>query len=191
MRSVTDSVRSYIPLKVNAAGVMPIIFAQAIMFLPATLAGLVADSESSLMLFLQKVSDPFSWQNNIIFAILIIVFTFFYTAITIPVNQMADDLKRNGGIIPGIKPGKDTSEYLDDILSKITLPGSIFLVLIAVMPAIVHLFGVDQRLSMFYGGTSLLIMVAVILDTVQQINTYLLNHHYDGLMTSGRVRNVA
>lgn len=191
MRSVTDSVRSYIPLKVNAAGVMPIIFAQAIMFLPATLAGFFADSDSSLMLFFQKVSDPFSWQNNIVFAILIIVFTFFYTAITIPVNQMADDLKRNGGIIPGIKPGKDTAEYLDDILSKITLPGSVFLVLIAVMPALVHIFGVDQRLSMFYGGTSLLIMVAVILDTVQQINTYLLNHHYDGLMSSGRVRNVA
>jgi len=191
MRSVTDSVRSYIPLKVNAAGVMPIIFAQAIMFLPATLVGLVSDANSSLMIFLQKVSDPFTWQNNVIFAILIIVFTFFYTAITIPVNQMADDLKRNGGIIPGIKPGKDTAEYLDDILSKITLPGSIFLVFIAVMPAIVHLFGVDQRLSMFYGGTSLLIMVAVILDTVQQINTYLLNHHYDGLMSSGRVRNVA
>lgn len=191
MRSVTDSVRSYIPLKVNAAGVMPIIFAQAIMFLPATLAGFFADSDSSLMLFFQKVSDPFSWQNNIVFAILIIVFTFFYTAITIPVNQMADDLKRNGGIIPGIKPGKDTAEYLDYILSKITLPGSVFLVLIAVMPALVHIFGVDQRLSMFYGGTSLLIMVAVILDTVQQINTYLLNHHYDGLMSSGRVRNVA
>lgn len=192
MRSVTDSVRSYIPLKVNAAGVMPIIFAQAIMFLPATLAGFFTDSaDSSMMMFLQKVSDPFTWQNNVVFAILIIVFTFFYTAITIPVNQMADDLKRNGGIIPGIKPGKDTADYLDDILSKITLPGSVFLVLIAVMPAIVHLFGVDQRLSMFYGGTSLLIMVAVILDTVQQINTYLLNHHYDGLMSSGRVRNVA
>ncbi|MFA5619303.1 MAG: preprotein translocase subunit SecY [Weeksellaceae bacterium] len=191
MRSVTDSVRSYIPLKVNAAGVMPIIFAQAIMFLPVTLVGLVADQGSSFMLFLAKVADPFTLESNIVFAILIIVFTFFYTAITIPVNQMADDLKRNGGIIPGIKPGKDTSEYLDDILSKITLPGSIFLVFIAILPAIVHQFGIDQKLSMFYGGTSLLIMVAVILDTIQQINTYLLNHHYDGLMTSGRVRNVA
>lgn len=193
MRSVTDSVRSYIPLKVNAAGVMPIIFAQAIMFLPATLAGLFtdADSSSGFMIFLQRVSDAFTWQHNLIFALLIIIFTFFYTAITIPVNQMADDLKRNGGIIPGIKPGKDTAEYLDDVLSKITFPGSIFLVLIAVLPAIVHLFGVDQGLAMFYGGTSLLIMVAVILDTVQQINTYLLNHHYDGLMSSGRTRNVA
>ena len=191
MRSVTDSVRSYIPLKVNASGVMPIIFAQAIMFLPATLVGLVSDPNSSMMLFFQKVADPFSWQHSVIFAILIIVFTFFYTAITIPVNQMADDLKRNGGIIPGIKPGKDTADYLDDILSKITLPGSLFLVLIAVLPAIVHLFGVDQSLAMFYGGTSLLIMVAVILDTVQQINTYLLNHHYDGLMSTGRTKNVA
>src|SRR5690606_21685933 len=191
MRSVTDSVRSYIPLKVNASGVMPIIFAQAIMFLPATLVGLVSDADSPMMMFLAKVSDPFSWQHSVIFAILIVVFTFFYTAITIPVNQMADDLKRNGGIIPGIKPGKDTADYLDDILSKITFPGSLFLVVIAVLPAIVHLFGVDQGLAMFYGGTSLLIMVAVILDTVQQINTYLLNHHYDGLMTTGRTKNVA
>ncbi len=191
MRSVTDSVRSYIPLKVNASGVMPIIFAQAIMFLPATLVGLVSDANSPMMLFLAKVSDPFSLQHSVIFAILIIVFTFFYTAITIPVNQMADDLKRNGGIIPGIKPGKDTADYLDDILSKITFPGSLFLVVIAILPAVVHLFGVDQSLAMFYGGTSLLIMVAVILDTVQQINTYLLNHHYDGLMSTGRTKNVA
>jgi preprotein translocase subunit SecY len=191
MRSMTDSVRSYIPLKVNASGVMPIIFAQAIMFLPATLASFFSDQNSSLMIFLQKVSDPFTWQNAIVFGILIIIFTFFYTAITIPVNQMSDDLKRNGGIIPGIKPGKDTADYLDDVLSKITLPGSIFLVLIAILPAIVHFFGVDQRLAMFYGGTSLLIMVAVILDTVQQINTYLLNHHYDGLMSTGRTKNVA
>lgn len=191
IRSVTDSVRSYIPLKVNAAGVMPIIFAQAIMFLPATLVGLVSDQNSSWMLFFQKVSDPFSWQHSLIFGILIVIFTFFYTAITIPVNQMADDLKRNGGIIPGIRPGKDTANYLDDILSKVTFPGSLFLTLIAILPAVAHLFGVDQRMAMFYGGTSLLIMVAVILDTIQQINTYLLNHHYDGLMTTGRTKNVA
>lgn len=191
MRSVTDSVRSYIPLKVNASGVMPIIFAQAIMFLPATLVGLIADQDSPWVVFFTKVADPFSWQHSVIFAVLIIVFTFFYTAITIPVNQMADDLKRNGGIIPGIKPGKDTADYLDDILSKITFPGSLFLVVIAVLPAIVKMLGVDQSLAMFYGGTSLLIMVAVILDTVQQINTYLLNHHYDGLMSTGRTKNVA
>lgn len=189
IRSVTNSVRSYIPLKVNAAGVMPIIFAQAIMFLPATLVGFITDDDSPVRAFFAKISDPFSWQHNLIFGILIIVFTFFYTAITIPVNQMADDLKRNGGIIPGVKPGKDTAEFLDDILSKITFPGSLFLTLIAILPALVHLLGVDQGLSMFYGGTSLLIMVAVILDTVQQINTYLLNHHYDGLMQSGRTRN--
>lgn len=191
MRSMTDSVRSYIPLKVNASGVMPIIFAQAIMFLPATLVGLVSEADSPMMMFLAKVSDPFSWQHSVIFAVLIVVFTFFYTAITIPVNQMADDLKRNGGIIPGIKPGKDTADYLDDILSKITFPGSLFLVFVAILPAIAHLFGVDQSLAMFYGGTSLLIMVAVILDTIQQINTYLLNHHYDGLMSTGRTKNVA
>lgn len=191
MRSMTDSVRSYIPLKVNASGVMPIIFAQAIMFLPATLVSFVANEESSLVAFFARVADPFSWEHSLIFAFLIIIFTFFYTAITIPVNQMAEDLKRNGGIIPGIKPGKDTAEFLDDVLSKITLPGSIFLVFIAVLPAIVHTLGVDQSLSMFYGGTSLLIMVAVILDTVQQINTYLLNHHYDGLMTTGRTKNVS
>ncbi|MFV0305446.1 MAG: preprotein translocase subunit SecY [Moheibacter sp.] len=190
IRSVTDSVRSYIPLKVNASGVMPIIFAQAIMFLPATLVGFVSDENSSLMMFFQKVSDPFSWQHSIIFGILIVVFTFFYTAITIPVNQMADDLKRNGGIIPGIRPGKDTADYLDDVLSKVTFPGSLFLTLIAILPAVAHLLGVDQSLAMFYGGTSLLIMVAVILDTIQQINTYLLNHHYDGLMTTGRTKNV-
>src|SRR5690606_3678449 len=153
IRSMTDSVRSYIPLKVNASGVMPIIFAQAIMFLPATLVGLVSDQNSSVMMFFQKVSDPFTWQHNVIFAILIIVFTFFYTAITIPVNQMADDLKRNGGIIPGIKPGKDTADYLDDILSKVTFPGSLFLTLIAILPAIVAMFGVDRSLAMFYGGT--------------------------------------
>lgn len=191
MRSMTDSVRSYIPLKVNAAGVMPIIFAQAIMFLPATLASLVADQESSLVAFFTRVADPFTWEHSVIFALLIIIFTFFYTAITIPVNQMAEDLKRNGGIIPGIKPGKDTADFLDDVLSKITFPGSLFLVLIAVLPALVHMLGVEQSLAMFYGGTSLLIMVAVILDTVQQINTYLLNHHYDGLMTTGRNKNVA
>lgn len=191
MRSMTDSVRSYIPLKVNAAGVMPIIFAQAIMFLPATLSSLVADQESSLVAFFTRVADPFTWEHSVIFALLIIIFTFFYTAITIPVNQMAEDLKRNGGIIPGIKPGKDTADFLDDVLSKITFPGSLFLVLIAVLPALVHMLGVEQSLAMFYGGTSLLIMVAVILDTVQQINTYLLNHHYDGLMTTGRNKNVA
>jgi len=186
MRSVTDSVRSYIPLKVNAAGVMPIIFAQAIMFLPGTLANYFLDDSSSVKQFFAKMADPFTWQYNLIFGLLIIIFTYFYTAITIPVNQMAEDLKRNGGIIPGIRPGKETANFLDEILSKITLPGAILLTLLAVLPAIVKLLGVDQSLSMFFGGTSMLIMVGVILDTVQQINTYLLNHRYDGLMSSGR-----
>lgn len=186
MRSVTDSVRSYIPLKVNAAGVMPIIFAQAIMFLPGTLASYVLEDDSSIKQFFTKMADPFTLEYNLIFGFLIIIFTYFYTAITIPVNQMAEDLKRNGGIIPGIRPGKETADFLDEILSKITLPGAILLTLLAVLPAIVKLLGVDQNLAMFFGGTSMLIMVGVILDTVQQINTYLLNRRYDGLMSSGR-----
>jgi len=186
MRSVTDSVRSYIPLKVNAAGVMPIIFAQAIMFLPGTLANYFLDEGSPVKAFFAKMADPFTWEYNLIFGLLIIIFTYFYTAITIPVNQMAEDLKRNGGIIPGIRPGKETANFLDEILSKITLPGAILLTLLAVLPAIVKLLGVEQSLAMFFGGTSMLIMVGVILDTVQQINTYLLNHRYDGLMSSGR-----
>mgnify|MGYP001758761514 CR=1 FL=1 len=186
IRSVTDSVRSYIPLKVNAAGVMPIIFAQAIMFLPGTIASYFLDGDSRIQQFFVKMADPFTFEYNLIFGLLIIVFTFFYTAITIPVNQMAEDLKRNGGIIPGIKPGRETANYLDDILSKITLPGAFLLTLVAILPALVRLLGVEQSLAMFFGGTSLLIMVSVILDTVQQINTYLLNQHYDGMMASGR-----
>ena len=186
MRSVTDSVRSYIPLKVNAAGVMPIIFAQAIMFLPGTLASYLLEDDSAIKQFFQKMADPFTLEYNLIFGFLIIIFTYFYTAITIPVNQMAEDLKRNGGIIPGIRPGKETADFLDEILSKITLPGAILLTLLAVLPSLVKLLGVEQNLAMFFGGTSMLIMVGVILDTVQQINTYLLNHRYDGLMSSGR-----
>lgn len=182
LRSITQAARQYIPLKVNAAGVMPIIFAQALMFIP----GLLVRSESTTNSFWAGFSQVFSWQYNLLFSILIIVFTFFYTAITIPVNQMADDLKRNGGLIPKIKPGKETADYLDDVLSKITLPGAIFLALIAILPAIVKIVGLTatDQFALFFGGTSLLIMVGVMLDTVQQINTYLLNHHYDGLMQS-------
>ena len=165
---------------------MPIIFAQAIMFLPGTLANYFLDEGSPVKAFFAKMADPFTWEYNLIFGLLIIIFTYFYTAITIPVNQMAEDLKRNGGIIPGIRPGKETANFLDEILSKITLPGAILLTLLAVLPAIVKLLGVEQSLAMFFGGTSMLIMVGVILDTVQQINTYLLNHRYDGLMSSGR-----
>ena len=179
-RNLMQGARQWIPLKVNASGVMPIIFAQALMFVP----GLLTKVDESNT-FLAGFKNVFSWQYNVLFALLIIIFSFFYTAITIPVNQMADDLKRNGGLIPKVRPGKDTADYLDDILSKITLPGSIFLAIFAILPAIVHgAFVQTDRFALFFGGTSLLIMVGVILDTVQQINTYLLNHHYDGLMQS-------
>lgn len=179
-RNLMQGARQWIPLKVNASGVMPIIFAQALMFVPGLLTKL-DDSNT----FLAGFQNVFSWQYNVLFAILIIIFTFFYTAITIPVNQMADDLKRNGGLIPKVRPGKETADYLDNILSRITLPGSIFLAIFAVLPALVYGTLVQtDRFALFFGGTSLLIMVGVILDTVQQINTYLLNHHYDGLMDS-------
>ena len=184
-RNLMEGARQWIPLKVNAAGVMPIIFAQALMFVPGLLTKV--DETNT---FLAGFKNVFSWQYNVLFAILIIIFSFFYTAITIPVNQMADDLKRNGGLIPKVRPGKETADYLDDILSKITLPGAIFLSIFAVLPAIVHGTVVQtDRFALFFGGTSLLILVGVILDTVQQINTYLLNHHYDGLMQSKLSRN--
>lgn len=185
MRTTSTAVRDYIPLKLNAAGVMPIIFAQALMFIPGLLTNAV-DENSSLYSFFNGFTNMFSWQYNLLFAILIIIFTFFYTAVTIPVNQMADDLKRNGGLIPKVKPGSETAEYLDNILSKITLPGGILLALLAILPAIVKVTGLvtTDQFALFFGGTSLLIMVGVFIDTVQQINTYLLNHHYDGLMKS-------
>lgn len=179
--------RQYIPLKLNASGVMPIIFAQAIMFIPVALAGL-SDSDTA-----QGVTaafrNVFGFWYNLVFALLIIVFTYFYTAITVPTNKMADDLKRSGGFIPGIRPGTETAEYLDRIMSQITLPGSIFLALIAVFPAIVYsLLGVQQGWALFFGGTSLLILVGVVIDTMQQVNSYLLNRHYDGLMKTGKNR---
>ncbi len=183
-RNLMQGARQWIPLKVNASGVMPIIFAQALMFVPGLLTNM--DETNT---FLAGFKNVFSWQYNVLFAILIIVFTFFYTAITIPVNQMAEDLKRNGGLIPKVRPGKESADYLDDILSKITLPGSIFLAIFAVLPALVYGTLVQtDRFALFFGGTSLLIMVGVILDTIQQINTYLLNHHYDGLMQSKLTR---
>jgi preprotein translocase subunit SecY len=179
--------RQFIPLKLNASGVMPIIFAQAIMFVPSAVASL---SDSNWAQSIQaNFSDIFGLWYNIVFAALIIIFTYFYTAITVPTNKMADDLKRSGGFIPGIKPGTDTAEFLDRIMSQITLPGSIFLALIAVFPAfVVKLIGMQQGWALFYGGTSLLIMVGVAIDTMQQINSYLLNRHYDGLMKSGKNR---
>ena len=179
--------RQYIPLKLNASGVMPIIFAQAIMFIPAAVAGL-SDGETSQGIA-AAFNDIFGFWYNLVFALLIIVFTYFYTAITVPTNKMADDLKRSGGFIPGIRPGGDTAEFLDKIMSQITLPGSIFLALIAVFPAIVvQLLGVQAGWALFFGGTSLLIMVGVAIDTIQQVNSYLLNRHYDGLMKSGKNR---
>ena len=179
-------VRQYIPLKVNSAGVMPIIFAQAIMFVPITIAGFV-DSESATG-FAAVFSNFTGFWYNFTFAMLIIIFTYFYTAITINPQQMADDMKRNAGFIPGIKPGKRTAEFLDSVMSKITLPGSIFLAIIAILPAFAMIAGVDQHFAQFYGGTSLLILVGVVLDTLQQIESLLLMRHYDGLLKSGRIK---
>ncbi|MCD2260529.1 preprotein translocase subunit SecY [Psychroserpens luteolus] len=181
--------RQFLPLKLNASGVMPIIFAQAIMFVPS-LIGKSFGSSSEVGQWMQaQFNDPFGLWYNIVFALLIIIFTYFYTAITVPTNKMADDLKRSGGFIPGIRPGTETSEYLDKIMSQITLPGSIFLALIAVFPAvIVKLMNVQGGWALFFGGTSLLIMVGVAIDTMQQVNSYLLNKHYDGLMKTGKNR---
>jgi len=178
-------VRQYIPLKVTAAGVMPIIFAQALMFIPQTVASFFPNTASNGILI--SLTNYNSWLHNLIFAILIIVFTFFYTAITINPNQMADDMKKNGGFIPGIKPGQATAGYLDDVISKITLPGSICLAIVAVIPALVSLAGVSSLFSRFFGGTSLIILVGVVLDTLQQIESHLLMRHYDGLMKTGRI----
>lgn len=178
--------RQYVPIKVNAAGVMPIIFAQAIMFIPVTLFGF--SSSESMTGIKAALSNFDGFWYNAIFAILIIVFTYFYTAVAINPKQMADDMKKNGGFIPGIKPGKKTEEFFDNVLSKITLPGSIFLAIIAILPAIVRLFGVNQQFAQFYGGTSLLILVGVVLDTLQQIESHLLMRHYDGLTKSGRIK---
>jgi len=177
--------RQYIPLKVNAAGVMPIIFAQAIMFVPITLGGFAGESGSW---FVTAFSDFTGFAYNFTFFTLIIIFTYFYTAITINPNQMAEDMKRSGGFIPGVKPGKKTAEYIDNIMSKITLPGSIFLGIIAILPSVAMIFGVNGQFAQFYGGTSLLILVGVVLDTLQQIESHLLMRHYDGLMKSGRIK---
>ena len=179
--------RQWIPLKLNASGVMPIIFAQAIMFIPAAVAGLSkSDASQSIV---GAFSNMFGFWYNFVFATLIVVFTFFYTAITVPTNKMSDDLKRSGGFIPGVRPGVETSDFLDKVMSLITFPGSLFLALIAVFPAIVvSLMDVQQSWAMFFGGTSLIIMVGVAIDTIQQINSYLLNKHYDGLMKSGKNR---
>ncbi|WP_158974203.1 preprotein translocase subunit SecY [Cellulophaga sp. L1A9] len=183
--------RQYIPLKLNASGVMPIIFAQAIMFAPGLIGKTFNETAWGQWMEVQ-FQDIFGLAYNLLFAFLIIVFTYFYTAITVPTNKMADDLKRSGGFIPGIRPGAETGDFLDKIMSLITLPGSIFLALLAVLPAlVVKLMDVQPGWAMFYGGTSLLIMVGVAIDTVQQVNSYLLNRHYDGLMKTGKNRKVA
>lgn len=176
--------RQYLPLKVNAANVMPIIFAQAIMFVPITLAGFSAKESG----FWSGFMDPTSVAYNLVFAFLIIAFTWFYTAVTINPVQMADELKRNNGFIPGIKPGKNTADYIDTVMSRITLPGSLFLALVAILPAFASLLGISREFSQFFGGTSLLILVGVVLDTLQQIESHLLMRHYDGLLKSGRIK---
>ncbi|MFO7574538.1 MAG: preprotein translocase subunit SecY [Bacteroidales bacterium] len=177
-------VRQYIPLKVNAAGVMPIIFAQAIMMLPIIIVGYSSEGGG----FMTAFSNMFGFWYNLTTALLIIAFTYFYTAITINPVQMAEDMKKNGGFIPGIKPGRRTVEFIDSIMSRITLPGSIFLAFVAILPSIAVNFGISQQFAQFYGGTSLLILVGVVLDTLQQIESHLLMRHYDGLMKSGRIK---
>ncbi|GAE14457.1 preprotein translocase secY subunit [Bacteroides pyogenes JCM 6292] len=181
--------RQYIPLKVNAAGVMPIIFAQAIMFIPITFIGFSNTNNADS--FLHAFMDHTSFWYNFVFAVMIILFTYFYTAITINPTQMAEDMKRNNGFIPGIKPGKKTAEYIDDIMSRITLPGSFFLALVAILPAFAGIFGVQAGFAQFFGGTSLLILVGVVLDTLQQVESHLLMRHYDGLLKSGRIKGRA
>ncbi len=175
--------RQYIPLKVNAAGVMPIIFAQAIMFIPVTLMGFSTKQTG----FMGAFTDMYGFWYNFVYFLMIVAFTYFYTAITVRPAQMAEDMKRNNGFIPGIKPGKPTVDYLDSIMSRITLPGSIFLGIVAIMPAIAHICGLNRNFASFFGGTSLLILVGVVLDTLNIINGHLKMRHYDGLMKGGRV----
>jgi preprotein translocase subunit SecY len=177
--------RQYIPLKLFAANVMPIIFAQALMFIPITIFSY--SSSGNVSDVMRLLVDHTSWLYNLVFAILIIGFTYFYTALTLNPTQMAEDMKRNNGFIPGIRPGKDTANYIDTIMDRITLPGSIFLAFLACMPAFAGLFGVKSEFAQFFGGTSLLIMVGVVLDTLQQIESHLLMRHYDGLLNSGRI----
>lgn len=176
--------RQYIPLKINAANVMPIIFAQAIMFIPLTFIGY----GNNISPFWQQFMQGSGFWYNFIFALLIIVFTYFYTAVTINPGQISDDLKRSNGFIPGIKPGKATKEYIDDVMSKITLPGAIFLAIVAILPAFARLMGIDAQFSQFFGGTSLIIMVGVVLDTLQQVEGMLLQHHYDGLLEGTHIK---
>ena len=184
---MVQGARQYIPIKLNSSGVMPIIFALAIMFVPLYLAQ-AFETQSAVLVELANFGG---FWYNFLFAVMIILFTYFYTAIMINPNQMADDMKRNGGFIPGVKPGKPTADYIDTLLSKLTLPGAIMLAFIAIMPAFAMLFGIKQQFSIFFGGTSLLIMVGVVLDTLQQIESHLLSRHYDGLMQEGKIAGKA
>src|SRR5690554_6238384 len=186
-RKVYGGTTQYLPLRVNAAGVMPIIFAQSIMFVPATVASFFPDS-AFMQEFGRWFSDISGFGYSLVFFLICVFFTYFYTAIAVNPKEMADTMKRQGGFIPGIRPGKQTSEFIDNILTKITLPGSIFLGLVAILPAFAMQAGVSQGFAMFFGGTSLLILVQVTLDTLQQIESHLLMRHYDGFMKSGRVR---
>jgi preprotein translocase subunit SecY len=180
--------RQYIPIKVNASGVMPIIFAQSLMFVPALISQIWAGENDIANYIGTTFSDFTSWQYNLLFATLIIVFTFFYTAITVNPEQIAEDMKRNGGFVPGVKPGAPTGEFIDSIISKITLPGSFLLAAVAILPALAIVAGVGGEFAQFFGGTSLLIMVGVIMDTLRQIESYLLMRHYEGMMKSGNVK---
>lgn len=188
MKEIGGGARNFIPLKVNSGGVMPIIFAQALMFIPSMIAGFVTDPEKAdASSWVNQLNDFTSWQYNVIFAILVIAFTYFYTALTFNPTELADNLKRNNSFIPGIKPGQPTADYIGAIMDRITLPGSIFLAIAGILPGIVALFGVSQGLAIFFGGTSMLIGVSVIIDFIQQVDSYMLNKHYDGLMKTGRV----
>jgi len=185
---ITRGQRQYLPLKVNAAGVMPIIFAQALMFVPSFVASLFAEESDSASNIAAVFADFTSWQYNLLFAFLIIVFTFFYTAISVNPQQISDDMKRGGGFIPGIKPGQQTSDFISTVLDRITFPGAILLAVVAIMPAFASMLGMSHDFAQFFGGTSLLIMVGVVLDTLQQVESYLLMRRYEGLMKSGRVK---
>jgi preprotein translocase subunit SecY len=178
-------VRQYLPLKVNAAGVMPIIFAQAIMFLPALLLQAFPKTDSG---FLYNLAQYTSVSHSIMFGLLVVIFTYFYTALIVNPMQMADEMKKNGGFIPGVKPGKSTAHYIDTIMSRITLPGSIFLAIVAILPAFAGILKINSQFASFFGGTSILIMVGTILDTLQQVESHLLMRHYDGLMKTGRIK---
>ena len=180
--------RQYIPLKLNSSGVMPIIFAQSLMFVPSLVGAAFQDTSDTAAYISTTFSDITSWQYSLSFCFLIIVFTYFYTAIAVDPNSISNDLKRNNGFIPGVKPGEATADYIDAVISRITLPGAIYLCMVAILPAIASTFGITKDFSLFYGGTSLLIMVGVVLDTLQQIDSYLLLKHYEGMMKNGRVK---